>query len=260
MLHAHASPVAYSPWAFQAARCQKRLPHETVIIWHPLGWYERQHHSVHYEATDYWLSQCQKACESSHPKYTKDITVACETAVQTWFLAEPCITMDGLTGSGGTGNTVMIIQSGLVYSGLNPSTLQSSSDTLLNISCTRSADNVIFLSCDSSFSSFHSAVNSMPVLRYWGWFLPHPPGSYRCNTIMHVTSNDYIITFEMLTFSLSNLVSTTSPPSQHFLFLHKSYINCSLFLAEFAERVFFKASLTFSSFCQNINTHELAIN
>ena len=135
----------------------------------------RLHHSVHYDVTDYLPSQYQKVYESNHPKYTRYMNTNCETVVHTWFLAEPCITMDGLTGNGGTGKTVMIIQSGLVYSGLNPSTLQSSSDILLNISCTRSADNVIFLSCDSSFSSFHSAVNSMPVLRYCGWFLPHPP-------------------------------------------------------------------------------------
>ena len=91
------------------------------------------------------------------------------------------MTMEGLTGSGGTGKTVMIIQSGLVYSGLNPNTLQSSSDILLNILCTRSADNDIFLSCDSLFSSFHSAVNSMPTLLYCGWFLPHPLRGYQIN-------------------------------------------------------------------------------
>jgi hypothetical protein len=41
--------------------------------------------------------------------------------------------MEGLTGGGGTGNMVIIIQSGLAHSGSSPIARQSSSLTLFNI-------------------------------------------------------------------------------------------------------------------------------
>ena len=56
-----------------------------------------------------------------------------------------------------------------------PRISHSSSVILLNISWTRSAVRGIFFSCESSFTSFHSAVRSRPLRLIWGWCLPQPP-------------------------------------------------------------------------------------
>lgn len=93
----------------------------------------------------------------------------------TWLRAVPLITMEGLTASGGTGSTVTINQSGRACLGLIPRISHSSSVILLNISWTRSAVSGIFFSCESSFTSFHSAVSSRPLLLICGWFRPQPP-------------------------------------------------------------------------------------
>ena len=55
-----------------------------------------------------------------------------------YLAAESIITL-GLTGGGGTGSTVRIIQSGLEYLTLKPSASQSSSDMRRRISCAFSA-------------------------------------------------------------------------------------------------------------------------
>ena len=100
----------------------------------------------------------------------------------TWLRAEPLMTIEGLTASGGTGNTVTIIQSGRECLGFIPRISHSSSEILLKISWTRSAVSGIFFSWESSLISFHSAVKSRPVLLIWGWFRPQPPWLLRQNT------------------------------------------------------------------------------
>lgn len=86
------------------------------------------------------------------------------------------MTTAGRTGNGGTGRTVTTIQSGRANLGSMPNMTQSSSEMFLKISRTLSADKMIFFSCVLSlrFLSDHSAVSSSPVLRIFGWYLPHP--------------------------------------------------------------------------------------
>lgn len=104
----------------------------------------------------------------------------------TWLRAEPeLITMEGLTASGGTGNTVTIIQSGRACLGFIPRISHSSSEILLNISWTRSAVSGIFFSCESSLISFHSAVKSRPLRLIWGWFRPQPPWLWQTKELMN---------------------------------------------------------------------------
>lgn len=108
------------------------------------------------------------------------------------------MTTAGRTDNGGTGITVTIIQSGREYLGSIPNTWHSSSEILLKISCTLSAVKTIFFSWESSFVSFHSAINSRPVLLIFGWYLPHPPCPYKkkktfyCTPMQH---NEYILNF-----------------------------------------------------------------
>ena len=87
----------------------------------------------------------------------------------TWLRAEPCMTTAGLTASGGTGNTVTIIHSGLANLGSMPKMTSSSSEMRLKISCTRSGLSRIFFSCESSFTCFHSAYSSRPERLIRGW-------------------------------------------------------------------------------------------
>lgn len=135
------------------------------------------------------------------------------------------MTTAGLTGSGGTGRTVTIIQSGRAKRGSMPSTRQSSSDMFLKISNTRSAVSSIFLSCESSFTCFHSADNSIPVLRILGWNRPHPPRLYREVMGNNGTLRKHRRMTRVLTGLVrssvaagSNRLSTVSPPS-HMLFV-----------------------------------------
>uniref|UniRef100_A0A6B0V505 Putative secreted protein n=1 Tax=Ixodes ricinus TaxID=34613 RepID=A0A6B0V505_IXORI len=86
-----------------------------------------------------------------------------------WLRAEPNMTTAGRTASGGTGSTVMSIQSGLVKRGSMPRIWHSSSDTWRKISHTRSAVSTTFFSCESSLTCFHSAVRSRPLRRMLGW-------------------------------------------------------------------------------------------
>lgn len=87
----------------------------------------------------------------------------------TWLRAEPCMTTAGLTASGGTGNTVTIIHSGLENLGSMPKMTSSSSEMRLKISCTRSGLSRIFFSCESSLTCFHSAYSSRPERLIRGW-------------------------------------------------------------------------------------------
>ena len=93
----------------------------------------------------------------------------------TWLRADPNMTTAGRTHNGGTGRTVTTIQSGRANLASNPIAVHSSSEIRLNISSTRSADNTIFFSCESSLMCFHSAVSSRPTRRILGWYRPHPP-------------------------------------------------------------------------------------
>lgn len=102
------------------------------------------------------------------PTQLIDILIKEHPHKPTWFLAEPCMTTAGLTGRGGTGRTVKIIQSGRANLGSIPKMMLSSLEMFLKISNTRSAERMIFFSCDSSFTSFHSAVNSSPVFFNFG--------------------------------------------------------------------------------------------
>lgn len=106
----------------------------------------------------------------------------------TWLRAVPLMTIEGLTASGGTGNTVTIIQSGRECLGFIPRISHSSSEILLKISWTRSAVSGIFFSWESSLISFHSAVKSRPVLLICGWFRPQPPWFWRQNTCIQSNS------------------------------------------------------------------------
>jgi len=94
--------------------------------------------------------------------------------------------IEGRTGGGETGRTVIIIHSGREKSGSKPSALRSSFEILLKISRTCSGAKSIFCwvwACSSSFLGCHTAR----ILRAWGTVnlgctSPHPPcpGSPSC--------------------------------------------------------------------------------